>query len=354
MGNTDLFVCHRPGGAMHLPEWRLLSDDENSTDAIEPFRAGVRRQEEADAARALPRQDRGGDAVVGAVGRDRADLPEGGRPRPAAVGVARMLRMYVAQQCFGLSVSDEGIEDAIYDSQAIRAFVGIDLAREAAPDATTLLKFRRLLETHSLTRKLVEVIKAHLAEKGLLIREGTIVDATLIAAPPSTKNRAKALDPEMHQTKKGNQWYFGMKARIGVDAESGLVHAVVATAATVSDVSQTHKLPHGEETEVLGDAGSQSVDKREENRATEVTWHVAMKRGKRKALPNTRLGKLLEKLERAKVEHPFHGVKNLFKHKKARYRGLAKNEAQLFALFGLANLTLARRPLLALRARGAS
>lgn len=275
--------------------------------------------------------------------------PKGaGRGRPP-MGVARMLRMYVAQQCFGLS--DEGIEDAIYDSQAIRGFVGIDLAREAAPDATTLLKFRRLLETHGLTRKIFETIKVHLAEKGLMMREGTIVDATLIAAPPSTKNRAKARDPEMHQAKKGNQWHFGMKAHIGVDADSGLVHSVVGTAANVSDVSQTHALLHGEETEVFGDAGYQGVEKREENRQTQVKWHVAMKRGKRKALPATAWGTLLEQIERAKasirakVEHPFHVVKNLFKHKKARYRGLAKNEAQLFSLFGLANLVLARRAL---------
>ena len=280
--------------------------------------------------------------------------PKGaGRGRPP-MGVARMLRMYVAQQCFGLS--DEGIEDAIYDSQAIRGFVGIDLAREAAPDATTLLKFRRLLEAHGLTQKIFESIKTHLAEKGLMMREGTIVDATLIAAPPSTKNRAKARDPEMHQTKKGNQWHFGMKAHIGVDADSGLVHSVVGTAAHVSDVSQTHALLHGEETEVFGDAGYQGVEKREENRQTPVKWQVAMKRGKRKALPATAWGALVEQIERAKasirakVEHPFHVVKNLFKHKKARYRGLAKNEAQLFSLFGLANLVLARRALSALGA----
>lgn len=284
--------------------------------------------------------------------------PKGeGRGRPP-IGVGRMLRMYVAQQCFGLS--DEGIEDAIYDSQAIRRFVGIDLAREAAPDATTLLKFRRLLEAHELTRKVFEVIKAHLAQKGLMMREGTIVDATLIAAPPSTKNRTKARDPDMHQTKKGNQWHFGMKAHIGVDAESGLVHSVVGTAANESDVSQTHALLHGEETEVFGDAGYQGVDKRAENRDTAVRWHVAMKRGKRKALPATPFGKLIEQIERAKasirakVEHPFHVVKNLFKHKKTRYRGLAKNEAQLFSLFGLANLVLARQRLRALHAQGAS
>ncbi|HDQ4125097.1 TPA: IS5 family transposase [Pseudomonas aeruginosa] len=284
--------------------------------------------------------------------------PKGeGRGRPP-IGLMRMLRMYVVQQCFGLS--DEGVEDAVYDSQAIRAFVGIDLSREAAPDATTLLKFRRLLEQNGLTRKIFEAITAHLAEKGLLMREGTIVDATLIAASPSTKNRSKARDPDMHQSKKGNQWYFGMKAHIGVDAESGLVHAVVGTAGNVSDVSQTHALLHGEETLVFGDAGYQGVGKREENRDTPVSWQVAMKRSQRKALPGDELGQLREKAEklkasiRAKVEHPFHVVKNLFKHRKTRYRGLAKNEAQLFALFGMANLVLARRRLLVVCARGAS
>jgi transposase, IS5 family len=161
--------------------------------------------------------------------------------------------MYVAQQCFDLS--DEGIEDAIYDSQAIRGFVGIDLTRESAPDATTLLKFRRLLETHGLIRKIFEAINAHLAAKGLLMREGTIVDATLIAAPPSTKNRDKARDPEMHQSKKGNDWHFGMKAHIGVDAASGLVHTVIGTAGNVTDVTQAHALLHDNEIAALGDAG---------------------------------------------------------------------------------------------------
>ena len=284
--------------------------------------------------------------------------PKGeGRGRPP-IGLMRMLRMYVVQQCFGLS--DDGVEDAVYDSQAIRAFVGVDLSGEAAPDATTLLKFRRLLEQHDLTRRIFEAITAHLAEKGLLMREGTIVDATLICAPPSTKNGNKARDPDMHQSKKGNQWYFGMKAHIGVDAESGLVHTVVGTAGNVSDVSQTHALLHGEETLVFGDAGYQGVGKREENLDTAVSWNVAMKRGQRKALPDDELGQLREKAEklkasiRAKVEHPFHVIKNLFKHRKTRYRGLAKNEAQLFALFGMANLVLARRRLLVVCAQGAS
>jgi IS5 family transposase len=267
-----------------------------------------------------------------------------GRP---PIGLARMLRMYVVQQCFGLS--DEGIEDAIYDSQAIRGFVGIDLNRESAPDATTLLKFRRLLEKHDLTRQIFDTINGHLAAQGLMMREGTIVDATLIAAPPSTKNKDKKRDPEMHQSKKGNDWHFGLKAHIGVDMASGLVHTLVGTAGNVSDVTQAHALLHGDEVAAMGDAGYQGVEKREENLGTTVTWHVAMKRSKRKALPKNKLGRMTEKLEhlkasvRAKVEHPFHVVKNLFRHRKARYRGLAKNTAQLFTLFGFANLVLAGR-----------
>jgi IS5 family transposase len=277
----------------------------------------------------------------------------GGRGRPP-IGLSRMLRMYVAQQCFGLS--DEGTEDALYDSQAIRRFVGIDLSRESAPDATTLLKFRRLLETHQLTESIFNAINAHLAKKGLLLREGSIVDATLIAAPPSTKNREGKRDEEMHQTKKGQQWYFGMKAHIGVDAHSGLVHTVVGTAANVSDVTQAQALLHGEETEVFGDAGYQGVEKRDENLECPVTWHIALRPGKRKALRDTPQGNLVEWIEhtkasiRAKVEHPFHVVKNLFRHRKTRYRGLAKNTAQLFSLFGFANLVLARRRLIDLNA----
>jgi IS5 family transposase len=267
-----------------------------------------------------------------------------GRP---PIGLARMLRMYVAQQCFGLS--DEGVEDAIYDSQSIRAFVGIDLGRESAPDATTLLKFRHLLEANGLTRQIFDTINGHLAEKGLMMREGTIVDATLIAAPPSTKNKDGQRDPEMHQSKKGNDWHFGMKAHVGVDAASGLVRTVIGMASNVADVTQAHALLHGDESAALGDAGYQGVEKRPENIGKLVTWHVAMKRSKRKALPNNKLWRLTEKLEhlnasvRAKVEHPFHVVKNLFRHRKTRYRGLAKNTAQLFTLFAFANLVLAGR-----------
>jgi transposase, IS5 family len=273
--------------------------------------------------------------------------PKGdGRGRPP-IGLERMLRMYIAQQCLGLS--DEGIEDAIYDIQSVRRFVGIDLTHESAPDATTLLKFRRLLEQSQLTRRVFEEIKVHLASKGLTMREGTIVDATLIAAPPSTKNRDGERDPEMHQSKKGNDWHFGMKAHVGVDMATGLVHSVVGTAGNVADVTQAHALLHGGETAVLGDAGYQGVAKRAENAGKAIAWHTAMRPSVRKALKKNPLGRSKEKLEqakasvRAKVEHCFHVVKCLFKHRKTRYRGLAKNNAQLFTLFGLANLVLARR-----------
>jgi len=264
------------------------------------------------------------------------------------IGLPRMLRMYIAQQCFGLS--DEGMEDAVYDSQAIRGFVGVDLSCEAAPDATTLLKFRRLLETHDLTQGIFAAINARLSAQGLLLREGTIVDATLIAAPSSTKNQGGKRDPEMRQAKKGQQWYFGMKAHIGADAESGLVHSLVGTAANVNDVTQAHALLHGEERYALGDAGYQGVEKRPERKpAHSPTWYVAMRPGKRKALPNDRLGSLYAQIEqakasvRAKVEHPFQILKCRFGYRKVRYRGLAKNTAQLYTLFGLANLVLARR-----------
>ena len=277
-------------------------------------------------------------------------LTTGRRGRPP-VGLARMLRMYVAQQCFGLS--DEGIEDAIYDSQAIRSFVGIDLSRESAPDATTLLDFRHLLERHQLTESIFNVIAHHLAAKGLMLREGTIVDATLIAAPPSTKKQAGQRDPQMHQSKKGNQWYFGMKAHIGVDAHSGLVHTVIGTAGNVSDISQAQALLHGDEQAAFGDAGYQGIEKRPESTEATVHWHVAEKPSKIKTLAGTALGDLVAQVEhakasiRAKVEHPFHVVENLFKLRKTRYKGLAKNTAQLLTLFGLANLVLARRWLLA-------
>jgi IS5 family transposase len=197
-------------------------------------------------------------------------------------------------------LADESLEDALYDSQAMRDFVGIDLSRESVPDATTLLKFRRLLQANDLTRALFDEINAHLAEQGLLMRAGTIVDATIIAAPSSTKNEGKARDPEMHQAKKGNQWHFGMKAHIGVDAQSGLVHTVIATAANVNDVTQAGALLHGDETAAFGDAGYRGVDKRQEAQGPQ--WQVAMQPGKRKQLsPKSPWAQMLEKAERLKA-----------------------------------------------------
>jgi IS5 family transposase len=282
--------------------------------------------------------------------------PTGGRVSLQPMGMPKMLRMYLLQQWYGLA--DEALEDAIYDSQALRDFVGIDLSRESVPDATTLLKFRRLLLTSDLTKAMFEVINAHLHQQGLLMRVGTVVDATIIAAPSSTKNASGERDPEMHQAKKGNQWHHGMKAHIGVDAESGLVHSLVSTAANVSDVTLVGALLHGKETNAFGDAGYRGVGKREEAQGPQ--WHVDMQPGKRKVLSDSELGQMIEKVEkikasmRAKVEHPFHVIKSLFRHKKTRYRGLAKNHAQLCSLFGLANLVLAKRRLFAIHGGGAS
>lgn len=277
--------------------------------------------------------------------------PTGRRGRPP-IGIERMLRIYFLQQWYGLA--DEALEDAVYDSQAMRLFAGIDLSVEGVPDATTLLKFRHLLEAHALTAQILAEVSAHLSERQLLMREGTIVDATIIAAPPSTKNRARARDPEMHQTQKGNAWHFGMKAHIGVDADSGLVHSVTATAANVADIAQTAALLHGQEKVGFADAVYQGVEKRPEMAAhAKVQWHIAAKRGKIKALPEGPLKAAVQELEKVKaqvrslVEHPFHVIKNLFHHRKTRYRGLAKNLAQLYTLFALANLVIAKRALLA-------
>ncbi|MEI6535951.1 MAG: IS5 family transposase [Verrucomicrobiaceae bacterium] len=277
--------------------------------------------------------------------------PKGRRGRPP-IGIERMLRIYFLQQWYGLA--DEALEDALYDSQAMRTFAGIDLSVEAVPDATTLLKFRHLLEAHDLTRQMFEEVGALLSERKLLMREGTIVDATIIAAPSSTKNARQERDPQMHQTKKGNQWYFGMKAHIGVDAQSGLVHSLSGTAANVADIAQAHALLHGQEKEVFADAGYQGVEKREEMAPIreDIEWHVAAKRGKVRAMAEglvKELSLLYEKAKaqvRARVEHPFHIIKNLFKHRKVRYRGLNKNTAQLHTLFALANLVIAKRSLL--------
>jgi IS5 family transposase len=274
--------------------------------------------------------------------------PKGERGRPP-VGLERMLRVYFLQQWYGLA--DEALEDALYDSQALRSFARIDLSAEGVPDATTLLKFRRLLETHDLCKGLFTAINADLTARGLLLREGTLVDATLIAAPSSTKNTGKQRDPEMHQTKKGNQWYFGMKAHIGADRDSKLVHTVVVTAANVADITQTAELLHGEEQQVHADAGYTGVEKRAEivALARKLDWQVACKRGLIKALAEGAEKTARQAVEKAKasvrafVEHPFHIVKNLFRHRKVRYRGLAKNSHQLYTLFGLANAVIGAR-----------
>ena len=282
------------------------------------------------------------------VERLRPLYPKGERGRPP-IGLERMLRIHFLQQWYGLA--DEAMEDALYDSQALRGFAGIDLTVTAVPEATTILNFRHWLESHELSQALFAEVSAMLEERGLLMRQGTIVDATIIAAPSSTKNKRKARDPEMHQTKKGNQWHFGMKAHIGVDVASGVVHTVVGTAANEADINQMAAVLHGAEEDVFADAGYTGADKRPEHEDRDVCWNIAIKRSIIKALPQG-LRDLAEPVERALaqvrawVEHPFHIVKNLFRHKKLRYRGLAKNTAQLHTLFALANLVIVKKTLL--------
>jgi IS5 family transposase len=269
----------------------------------------------------------------------------GGRP---VIGLERMPRIHFLQQWDALS--DPAVEEALYDSRAMRRFVGIDLGREGAPDETTVCKFRHLLEKRALARKLFETVNGYLRRHGLKLSRGTIVDATIIAAPPSTKNKAKARDPRMHQTKKGRQWYFGMKALIGVDEATGLVHHVTATVANVADVTEVSKLPHGKERHVVGDAGCTGAQKRAPKRG-QCFW-IAQKRSQVKAIVDDTLRAIVDELEHAKaairtaVEPPFRVVKQQFGYRKARYRGLAKNGAQVMTLFALSNVWMARRHLL--------
>ena len=273
--------------------------------------------------------------------------PTGRTGRPP-FAVATLLRIHFMQQWFGLS--DPAMEEALYDVPMYREFCGLDSGTERLPDESTILRFRHLLEQHDLSIRIMGAINATLDKKGLLLKTGTVVDATLIAAPSSTKNQDGERDPEMHQTKKGNQWHFGMKAHIGVDADSGLVHTVMGTAANVNDVTQGHSLLHGEEEIVFADAGYQGADKRPE--AAGVTWHIAQRPGKRRQVKNTPWGTLSEQAEqlkasiRAKVEHPFRVIKRQFGHVKVRYRGLKKNTQQLYTLFALSNLWMVRRTLL--------
>ncbi|ANF23814.1 IS5 family transposase [Stutzerimonas stutzeri] len=272
---------------------------------------------------------------------------EGGRP---AYPLLAMLRIHLMQNWFGYS--DPAMEEALYETTILRQFAGLSLER--IPDETTILNFRRLLEKHELAAGILAVINGYLGDRGLSLRQGTIVDATLIHAPSSTKNKEGKRDPEMHQTKKGNQYYFGMKAHIGVDDESGLVHSVVGTAANVADVTQVDKLLHGVENVVCADAGYTGVEKRSEHAGREVIWQVAARRSTyRKLGKNSPLYKAKRKIEkakaqvRAKVEHPFRVIKRQFGYVKTRFRGLAKNTAQLVTLFALSNLWMVRRHLLA-------
>ena len=275
--------------------------------------------------------------------------PEGRRGRPP-FATEVMLRIHFMQQWFTLS--DPAMEEALHDTPLFREFTGLNWGNRL-PDETTILRFRRLLETHKLAPQILQVVNDLLSSKGLLLRAGTVVDATLISAPSSTKNSSGERDLEMHQSKKGNQWYFGMKAHIGVDAESGLVHTVRGTAGNVNDVVEANSLLHGDETDAYGDSGYQGVSKRPDASA-EVTWHVAMRPGKRKQLDLTRgWARMLEEAEylkasvRAKVEHPFRVIKRQFGFVKVRYCGLKKNTAQVVTLFALSNLWMARRKLLA-------
>ena len=254
-----------------------------------------------------------------------------------------MLRVHCVQLFYNLS--DPGMEDLLYEVESVRLFVGLRLSGPL-PDETTILNFRHLLEEHGLGEKLFEEINAHLASLGQRLKTGTIVDASIIAAPSSTKNLKGERDPEMHQTKKGKQWYFGMKAHIGVDTESGLTHSLETTPANVSDVATAHALRDGDEEQVWGDAGYQGVGKREENRDAQVDWHVAMKPGQRRKLERTGPEEAAEKRKasmRAKVEHPFLYVKRHFGYAKMRYRGLWKNTQRIAVLLGFTNLLIAGR-----------
>ena len=274
--------------------------------------------------------------------------PDGKKGRPP-FAVEAMLRIHFMQQWFGLS--DPAMEEALHDTPMFREFASLGWTTRL-PDESTILRFRHLLEQHKLAAQMLGVINDMLATKGLMLRAGSVVDATLISAPSSTKNAGGERDPEMHQTKKGNQWHFGMKAHIGADAESGLVHTVRGTAANVNDVVEANSLLHGDEADVFGDAGYQGASKRA-NAPPGVTWHVAMRPGKRRALDKSNpIEALIDEVERikasirAKVEHPFRVIKRQFGFTKVRYRGLKKNTAQLTTLFALSNLWMARGKLM--------
>jgi len=269
--------------------------------------------------------------------------PKGAGRKP--IGIERMLRIYFLQHWFNLS--DPAAEEAIYDSRAMRNFVGIDLGNEPAPDETTICKFRHLMERHNLGDQLFHLVNDYLKENGLTLNRGTIVDATIINAPSSTKNKKKQRDSEMHQTRKGNQWYFGMKAHIGVDSKSKLIHSVVATSANVHDSVVIGDLLHGNETRVWGDSaytGKSSVIKEVAPNAKDFT-HKRSRRN-RKLTEQEKLANSFKSKTRARVEHLFGVMKGRFGFTKVRYKGLAKNGHHLFVSSALTNLVIARKYLL--------
>ena len=262
--------------------------------------------------------------------------------------LSTMLRVHVMQHWYNMS--DPAMEDALYEIQSMRRFAGLTLSGPI-PDETTILKFRRRLEKYKIGKQLFKKVARYLEKKGLLFKEGTIVGATIINAPSSTKNKDKSRDPEMHQTKKRNQWYFGMKVHIGVDAESGSIHSLEITPANDHDITQTGNLLHGEEKDAFGDSGYRGVEKREELKESKTQWHIAMMNSKRKKLGDSLLDQALEKLEklkasiRSKVEHPFRIIKRQFGFTKVHYKGMAKNDNHLQTMFALANLYMNRRSL---------
>ena len=272
--------------------------------------------------------------------------PKAGNGRPP-VGVERMLRIYFLQQWFNLS--DPAVEEALYDSVGLRQFVGIDLGQEPVPDETTVCKFRHLLEEHKLGGEMLETVNLHLQKKGVRITTGTIVDATIIHAPSSTKNREEQRDPEMHQMKKGNQWYFGMKAHVGVDSKTKIIHSAAVTAAHVADATVLPELLHGEETRVWGDQayrGQTEVIREAAPRARDCTHRRY--RYKNRIDEVERAKNRNKSRIRSKVEHVFQILKLKFGFVKVRYRGLKKNANRLFAACALVNLFLARKKLLRL------
>ena len=274
--------------------------------------------------------------------------PEGKTGRPP-FSLQTMLRVHFMQQWFTLS--DPAMEEAFFDTPLYREFAQLEEFGRL-PDESTILRFRHRLEEHKLADQILATVNEVLTARGLLLKAGTVVDATLIAAPSSTKNKDRARDPAMHSSKKGEQMYFGMKAHIGADAESGLVHTVRGTSGNVHDITEGNSLLHGEETVAFGDAGYQGIDKRPDAKAG-VKWHVAMRPGKRRALnKENATDALIDKAEkmkagiRAKVEHPFRVIKRQFGYVKVRYRGLKKNTAQLVTLFALSNLWMVRGKLM--------